>query len=316
MRRTVVLAALLGVLAWGQVARAATITFDGTTSDGVPFSAAYSEAGYTLTPNAGQMFFVDAAMNSVTFPGLATFSGDLLEFNNSLSQFTLTQVGGGAFDLVSVMTGSLGRDALDDGDFIFTGMFLGGGSIAATVPGVAAPSTTSFTGFTSLTSVIVTTNDGQFPVMDNLVGGTSPQRPRPASRHHCRAGPVLGDPSNRLASVLLHWCMQKYHDEPKQYKGYLKSDLAPVPARLDPSKASSVTPLDPGAHLSCGTRIGHRWRITQRPPGWIRPLHRTEPVPARLDPISQTALAFGRRGIPSSGVARQSHTPGMFPPRG
>ena len=55
--------------------------------------------------------------------------------------------------------------------------------------------------------------------------GTSPQRPRPSSRHHCRAGPVLGDPSNRLASVLLHWCMQKYHDEPKQYKGYLKSAL-------------------------------------------------------------------------------------------
>ena len=25
--------------------------------------------------------------------------------------------------------------------------------------------------------------------------------------------------------VLLHWCMQKYHDEPKQYKGYLKSAL-------------------------------------------------------------------------------------------
>ena len=56
--------------------------------------------------------------------------------------------------------------------------------------------------------------------------GTSPRRPRPSSRHHCRAGLVLGDPSNRLASVLLHWCMQKYHDEPKQYKGYLKSALA------------------------------------------------------------------------------------------
>ena len=36
--------------------------------------------------------------------------------------------------------------------------------------------------------------------------GTSPRRPRPSSRHHCRAGLVLGDPSNRLASVLLHWC--------------------------------------------------------------------------------------------------------------
>ena len=23
----------------------------------------------------------------------------------------------------------------------------------------------------------------------------------------------------------MHWCMQKYHDEPKQYKGYLKSAL-------------------------------------------------------------------------------------------
>ena len=57
--------------------------------------------------------------------------------------------------------------------------------------------------------------------------GPSPQRPRPSSRHHCRAGLVLGDPSNRPASVLLHWCMQKYHDEPRQYKADLKSALSP-----------------------------------------------------------------------------------------
>src|SRR5207237_7579188 len=55
--------------------------------------------------------------------------------------------------------------------------------------------------------------------------GTSPRRPRPSFPHHCPAAPVLADPSNRPASVLLHRCTQKYHDRPGQYKVYLKSAL-------------------------------------------------------------------------------------------
>ena len=58
--------------------------------------------------------------------------------------------------------------------------------------------------------------------------GTSPQRPRPSSRHHCRAGPVLGDPSNRLASppALVHAEVPRR----AQAKGYLKSALGILPA--------------------------------------------------------------------------------------
>ena len=36
--------------------------------------------------------------------------------------------------------------------------------------------------------------------------------------------------------VLLHWCMQKYHDEPKQYKGYLKSALEVTRVATDGAK--------------------------------------------------------------------------------
>jgi hypothetical protein len=152
-------------------ALAATITFDGTTSSSTWFNTPYSEAGYTLTPiSANVMFFIDAAAQTASFPGLASFSGDVLEFNHASSStaFALTQIGGGTFDLLSVVTGSLGRGSSDDGNFVFTGHLSGGGTVTSTVTGVATPQTHSFVGFTSLTSLTVGTTDGQFPVMDNL----------------------------------------------------------------------------------------------------------------------------------------------------
>ena len=164
---------LAGLLYVAPPAQAATITFDGTTSSSSTFNSPHTEAGYTLTPNAPAflMFFADAAAETASFPGLATFSGDVLEFNDTdpITAFTLTQDGGGAFDLLSVRTGSLGRNTGDDGNFVFTGHFSGGGSITTTVPGVFVPQTHFFVGFTSLTSVTVTTTDGLFPVMDDLV---------------------------------------------------------------------------------------------------------------------------------------------------
>ena len=111
--------------------------------------------------------------------------------------------------------------------------------------------------------------------------GTSPRRPRPSSRHHCRAGLVLGDPSNRLASVLLHWCMQKYHDEPKQYKGYLKSALAfekdPAPQDWLWSTGSGRVSFRPGVRLrpkgpaSCGGGSDTVRRLNCRSEGVTRP---------------------------------------------
>ena len=74
----------------------------------------------------------------------------------------------------------------------------------------------------------------------------------PAFRHRCRARPVLADPANRHASVLLQQYRQKYHDSLSQYKGYLKSALRIPPvfdagatqaARI--SRSSNASGLSP-----------------------------------------------------------------------
>ena len=154
---------------------ATTITFNGTAPEGAEVSNAnttHSEAGYSLVISspAGGSFFIDNSHPS--FPALATFDDDVLEFNVTNVSFVMTKDGGGLFDLASVITGSLGRDAADDGNFIFTGTFGGGGTISQTVLGLGfgvLPATTIFSGFTNLASLEVTSTDGQFPVMDNLV---------------------------------------------------------------------------------------------------------------------------------------------------
>jgi hypothetical protein len=150
-------------------ANSTTITFNGTAatgSDAYTGNSTYTEAGYSLVIS-GDAYFVDH-LNS-TFPALAPFDDDVLEFNspNAVS-FLLTKVGGGLFDLSSVQTGSLGRLASDDGNFIFTGVFANSSVMSQTVLGVATPTVTTFTGFNGLASLRVTTTDGAYPVMDNL----------------------------------------------------------------------------------------------------------------------------------------------------
>jgi len=171
MRNVRLLVGAIGFLAISfsaAASHAAVITFDGTTTDETIFNAPYSEAGYTFTPNGGTMFFLDAAAKTPVFPGVSTFSGDMLEFNDTAPAFTLTKNGGGLFDLLSVKTGSLGRRATDDGDFVFVGHLFGGGTVTATLAALATPQTFSFAGFTSLTSLTVSSTDGLFPVMDDL----------------------------------------------------------------------------------------------------------------------------------------------------
>src|SRR5437667_287538 len=85
---------------------AATITFNSAAPFGGEafFSGTYSEAGYNITSAGGAMYFIN---HESYFPGVMPFDGAVLEFNSfSGSFFTLTQSGGGAFDLTSVMTGS------------------------------------------------------------------------------------------------------------------------------------------------------------------------------------------------------------------
>jgi hypothetical protein len=133
----------------------------------------YTEAGYSLSIS-GVAYFLDHQRS--VFPRLASFDDDVLLFNDDTNvSFTLTNAGGGLFDLQSVITGSLGRAdffrpaGLDNGNFIFTGTFSGGGTISQTVLGVSVPALNTFTGFTGLQTLKVTTTDGAFPVMDNIV---------------------------------------------------------------------------------------------------------------------------------------------------
>lgn len=144
----------------------ATATADATTGP------TYSEDGFTFTFDPfinRQPIFIDSGR--VAFPGVAPFDDDVLEFNNSDTVAVLTRDGGGLFDLQSVLTGSLGRSLSDDGDFVFTGTFGIGGVISEIVLAVSAiiPNQTLFSGFVGLSSLRVTSNDGFFPVLDNLV---------------------------------------------------------------------------------------------------------------------------------------------------
>jgi hypothetical protein len=151
-------------------ARSDVITFNGTAAPpGFATSAGgttYTEAGFSLAIS-GTAFFVDSL--DPAYPGLATFNDDVLEFNAQTDvSVTITKIGGGLFDLSNVMTGSLGRSLADNGNFIFTGTFGEGRTVSQTVLGLATPSLTTFSGFTGLSQLTVTTTDGAFPVMDNL----------------------------------------------------------------------------------------------------------------------------------------------------
>jgi hypothetical protein len=169
MRKALFSAAVALALSFAHgVTQSTVITFNGTAPEAgfAPFTGTYTEGDFTITMDAGQMFFMDN--DAFEFPGVRSFDDDVLEFNNSNSQFTLTRNDGRLFDLVNVMTGCLGREFDDEGNFVFTGFRGDGSMISTTVPALIAPLATSFSGFTSLTRLVVTTTDGFFPVMDNL----------------------------------------------------------------------------------------------------------------------------------------------------
>ncbi|MEM7224830.1 MAG: PEP-CTERM sorting domain-containing protein [Pseudomonadota bacterium] len=154
-------------------ADAALITFNGTASEGsaaIASNSVYMEAGFTVNVGPGAAFYIDN--DHPLFPALLPFDDDVLEFNSLVTaSFVVTADGGAQFDLLSVVTGSLGRGPFDAGNFIFTGTFGGGGTIVQVinVPGTGVvPVTTNFAGFTGLTSLTVTTTDGAFPVIDDI----------------------------------------------------------------------------------------------------------------------------------------------------
>lgn len=166
---------------------AAVITFNGADPGDNSTPAAgttYTEAGFSLELLGSGAIFVDNnCCSGVTFPGLSAFDDDALLFNTGNTSAVMTANDGGFFDLVSVVTGSLGRNSTDDNsDFVFTGTFAGGGTIAQTVlakgSGGVLPATTTFSGFTNLASLSITTSfigfQG-FPVLDDITVTSVPE---------------------------------------------------------------------------------------------------------------------------------------------
>jgi len=152
--------------------QAGFITFNGTAPDGgftlINPSSSYSEGGFNLQFGSGQQFFIDNDYVLSPFPILAGFDDDVLEFNDGAASFVLTNNSGLLFDFKSVIVSAAINEG-GTGNFIFIGTLFGGGTISQTVNAFATSiDTIVFSGFTDLTSLTVTTSDGQFPFMDNL----------------------------------------------------------------------------------------------------------------------------------------------------
>jgi hypothetical protein len=153
-------------------AQAGFITFNGTALDGgftlINTNSSYSEGGFNLQFTDGIQYFIDNDYGPSLFPTLAGFDDDVLEFDNGAASFVLTNNSALLFDFKSIIV-SAGINDGGTGNFIFTGTLFGGGTISQTVNAFATSiDTIVFSGFTNLTSLIVTSSDSSFPFMDNL----------------------------------------------------------------------------------------------------------------------------------------------------
>lgn len=153
-------------------AQAGFITFNGTALDGgftlINTNSSYSEGGFNLQFGSGEKYFVDNDYDSSLFPTLAGFDDDVLEFDSQAPSFVLTNNSALLFDFKSIIV-SAGINDGGTGNFIFTGTLFGGGTISQTVNAFATSiDTIVFSGFTNLTSLIVTSSDSSDPFMDNL----------------------------------------------------------------------------------------------------------------------------------------------------
>lgn len=173
-------------LLFSGIANASVITFNGTAQD-YKFAAlgsSYSEAGYTMSNDAGNNYFLD---NGYTYPQIAAFDDDVLEFNSTGSQVTFTSDSGLAFDFISVILGGIISQPNDinigNAQLQFEGIFNGGSIIQTVNTFASAFDVILFSGFENLTSLIVSAPvDGMFPVMDNFTFTESEQAvPEPAT---------------------------------------------------------------------------------------------------------------------------------------
>lgn len=161
------------------VVHATILTFNGTAGNGAAAFAAlgstYSESGYTMEVVSSTVFFIDNDFDSE----LNAFDDDVVEFNNNSGAVRFTLDGGGLFNALSVVIGSV--NSL--GNFLFTGNLQGGGIVTQTLfPTLGGHDLKTLLGFTNLISLDVTSlNDGTFPVFDDLQLQASNNIPEPVT---------------------------------------------------------------------------------------------------------------------------------------
>jgi hypothetical protein len=152
-----------------QPAGAATLTFNGTASEGdaifSPVGSLYSEAGFTMQTLSGFVYFIDNNFNND--PDLLAFDDDVVEFNSDFTSVRFTANSGFAFSAQSLVVGALNSSA----QFILIGNLVGGGTVSQIVPAIQGNmDVIALLGFANLVSLQISApNDGMFPVFDNLV---------------------------------------------------------------------------------------------------------------------------------------------------
>jgi hypothetical protein len=154
MRRLSSLAALLAIVFTASRASAQVIDFESIQGPTfLSIGPSYTEDGFTLTAGAGEpTAFARWGTGDPQYPGSTAL---FHQSNSGTSTITLTQVGGGPFDLASMQISELNTGTGQSVPLNFTGTKAGGGTVTAsfTLDGNFGFQTFTFNDFTNLTSV-------------------------------------------------------------------------------------------------------------------------------------------------------------------
>jgi hypothetical protein len=177
MRRTTVIVALFAVILTAPRSAAQTIDFESIAGpDFLSVGPSYTEAGFTLTAGAGNpTSFARWGTTQPDYPGSTAL---FHQSDTGTSTITLTQVGGGAFNLSSIQVSELFNLGTPQTVPVnFTGTKAVGGPVSAnfTLNGTFGFETLTFSSdFTELTSVSWV-QESEFHQFDNIVVAPVPE---------------------------------------------------------------------------------------------------------------------------------------------
>jgi hypothetical protein len=174
MRRSSVLVALFAVAVTAPRSAAQTIDFESIASPNYQTLSSYTEDGFTLTPGAGATGLFGSygsTQNQTNYTGSTA-----LFHQDDGATITLTQVGGGAFNLSSIDVSELFNSGTQTVPLNFTGNKAGGGTVSAhfDLDGTFGNQTLTFNDFTNLSSV-TWTQESEFHQFDNIVVAPVPE---------------------------------------------------------------------------------------------------------------------------------------------